>query len=337
MRRSPLAAVLAAAALLALTGCATAPAAEPTRTTAESQPTPTATPTPTVETLVVAPGEQPPAVFDGDCAAVIPVDVLSAAVGYPIEDVNRREAQWTRSVNGVGGLSCEWRGGRIEVIPRSGLGEAVLPLEAAEYYFERCEHACSWLWETDSLWISGADWATEGRTRAEVDAIGGVLGAAVAQRWEAAGDVIWERDRTGWWPAIECEQLAAAVGDELGAALTGRSAGYGDPPGAATIMSEAAMASTSCDLSSGDEPVAVVRTHAGQAWSVPSAFAAQLVDLDVDGVEAYTGVPAAFIPGETYELTDGVNLVTAEVSTQREWAAEQIATALAAAAASGFQ
>ena len=337
MRRSPLALGLALSVVLALTGCAPAESNGPTSTpVAASSPTPT--PTSTAEALIVGPAELPPQVFDGDCATAIEAAALAQALGYSVDEVRGRDMKSSEGIRSAGGLSCEWDGGRIDIVPRDGLGDAELPAAMSDYYFVTCDWACAWVWETDSLWITGADWRIDGRTRAEVDALGSAVGPHIAERWESTGEQPWTRDRTGWLPEIECDAMAAAVGEQLGGTLIGAEASYHDPPGAAVTLTDIASNASWCVLSAEGRMLASVHVSGGRAWSTPTDPDAASVDLGVPGIESYESAGFGYIRGASYELTDGISVIRADVLNDHpEWTADQLVTAVAAAAASGFR
>lgn len=336
MRRSPLAAA-AVLALLALAGCAAGPAASADPTpTAASTPTPTATPT--VEATLVGPAELPPQVFGGDCGAAVDPAVLEQANGRSIGDVTEGDLRWSPSLRSAGGLSCDFSGGRLDILPRAGLADAELPAREHEYYFVNCDWTCAWVWETDALWISGSDWSAEDRSRAGMDAIAAAVGPHVAERWESLDEQPWTRDRTGWLPVIGCDAMAAAVGQQLGAQLNGQEVGYHDPPVPAVRMGDVASRVSWCALSAGEHTLAEVRSSAGDAWSAPRDESAVRVDLGVPGVTAFEAEGWAYLRGAGFQLTDGINVTFASVSEDGvEWTAQQIVTAIAAAAASDFQ
>lgn len=339
MRRSPLAIALLASALLAFAGCAT-PSAEPEQSAAAPEPEQGAdaapSPTPTPDVRLIGAGERPPMVFAGDCEAAISPDELGQALGYEVIGFTARSESWTRAVNSAGGLSCEWEGGRLDIMPRAGLGDAELRPGSYAYYFGACEDTCSWVWENESVWISGASWGAAGRTREEADAAAASIGPTVAERWTATND-LWERDRTGWLPVLTCDDIAAAVGEQLGSDLTAAEAGYHDPAGAAVEIGDAAARMAWCSLSDDDGVAfAVVRTDAGIAWDVPWEGQGKPIELGVPGIDSFVKDRGGYSPWRVYELTDGVNVVTAEVDDEARWSEQQIATAIAVAAASDF-
>lgn len=338
MRRSPLATAAVLAVVIGLAGCA-APveAADPTSSPSVAS-APSPTPTPTPEALVVGPAELPPQVFGGDCAAAIDPAALTTASGYTIEEVVPRDTQWANGLLSAGGLTCEWDGGRIDILPRPGLGDAELSAATHEYYYVDCDWMCSWVWETDSLWISGMDWGVDGRTREEVDALGSAIGPHIAARWDAMAEQEWTRDHTGWLPEIGCDAMAAAVGEQLGRALTGAEGSYHDAPGAVVTLTDMASNLSWCGLSAEGRTLASVHVSAGRAWSVPSNPDAAPVDLRIPGIEAYDSAGLGYVQGASYEVTDGVNVILADVvDDDPDWTATQLVAAIAEAAASRFE
>lgn len=334
MRRSPLAAVLAAA-LLALSGCATAPAAEPTRT-AESQPTPSPDPTPAVEALVVAPDEAPPAVFGGDCAAAVSAEVLSDALGTPITVVETDVEHGGSAVPNVGGIVCRWESGALYILPRAGLEQTRFPGEMADLYFQECGYECSWVWETDDLWIAGSADSVTG-DRAAADAMAATIGGDIAGRWEADRDAEWTRDRTGWMAAPPCEAVGDAVGAQLGIPVTGLDWGTQDPQAPGYVMASAASEVWWCELQDADGMTfAYLHGLAGIGAAAPSDGDSVTADLGVPGIEA---VNRGFGPlgGDMYVLTDGVNAVDLDARATKAGTPERVAAAVAAAMATAFE
>lgn len=333
MRRSALAAAAMLAVLTAVVGCAAEsdPPVDPTPTTMP-------TPAPTAEAIVVGPAEAAPQVFGGDCGAAIDLAVLTEASGYTVAEVTKPDMQWSAGVLSAGGLSCEWEGGQLDIVPRAGLGDARLPAGEYEYYFVNCDWACAWVWETDDLWISGSDWAVQGRTRAQLDAIGAEVGAHIAERWESRDEHPWTRDRAGWLPVLECDAMASAVGQQLGAQVTAQPAGYHDPPYPVRAITDIASHTSWCALSLGDRMFAEVRSSAGEGWDAPRDVSAARVELGIPGISAYPAGEWGYLLGAPYQLTDGINVTYATVDdSDLEWSEQQIITAIAAAAASGFQ
>lgn len=120
-RRSARLAVLACAAVLALTGCAPDPADEtapPTAAPVESRtPTPTASPTPTAAAARIP----------GDCRAMLPQDVLAQLRTVPLND----PALGPSGPQADGSLVCIWRDpaadttGLVTTISREDRGPAL--------------------------------------------------------------------------------------------------------------------------------------------------------------------------------------------------------------------
>ena len=338
MRRSPLAAVLAVATVIALAGCATAPAAKPDPTPPAPTPTPTPTPTTTVESMVVGPAESPPVAFGGDCTRVLEPDDIAEVMGMSVEPATS-EPDPVLGAN-VGSLWCSWASPqgsvRLTVIPQAGLDGATFPADSVKYYFEDCDTdwVCGWQGGDSSIWIGMALSHPE-MTRESVDAWGSALGERITGNHEAVRDEPWVRDRTGWWPTFTCEQIAAAVGAQLGAEVTGEFVGYIDPPAPGMVMADVASRHVQCMVSAPqDVGIAVLSTRAGTAASAPASPA---VALGIPGITAATISAGYYLGGQGFSITDGTNVVWLEAASAGGWSEQQIATAIAAAAASGFQ
>ena len=332
MRRSHLALGLGAGVLLALTACTAIPVPR------ETSEVPVSTPTRTVETLQVAPGGTPPVAFDQDCGAVLTEAQIADATGMALQF---ESTDSSGTMANVGGLVCVWRGDSatlvVEVIPQPGLGSAVFPADSQAYYFEDCDPqwVCSFRWEGDALWVAGTFQFAPDMTRENVDAWGSALGAQIGANQSAQPDAPWVRDRTGWWPVLDCQNAAAAIGRELGTPLDGEIVSLGDPPSPGHVMAGAASNRTDCAVSEhgAADTILSLSTAAGTGATTPDGFAP--IDLDVDGIDAYAGGPGGF-GGEQYYLSDGVNSASIEVHPTAALSAQAIVAAVARAAASGF-
>ncbi|WP_404431096.1 hypothetical protein LG299_13510 [Microbacterium lacus] len=322
-----------------LTACSgqTAPA----ETSAQvSTPTPTSAPTHTPSVRVVGGGEKPPVVFGGDCAAALDGEVIAAATGISDAVVSQRDVRWTRSVNNLGGLTCEWSAdgasGRVTIIPQHALGDAELSAESHRASFEECGWTCAWLWESKGLWISGWESDLGEKGREEADRRGELIGDAIASRVNP-DDIEWTRDTALWAPKQDCTALAADIGERLGGTLEGEVAGYHDPPGPATNIADLAAGRTWCLLSVSTEAVAMVILHSGLAWDVPWAQDGELFDLGVAGITAYdVGRGQGYLGGTNVEMSDGTNSILVEVADAAPWDSTQVVTAVAEYVQSGL-
>lgn len=332
MRRSHLVLGPVGAALLALTACTAAPV--PSETSATAIPTPSRT----VETLQVAPGGIPPVTFGQDCGAALTEGQIADATGMAL---TFESADSSGTMANVGGLVCVWRGDAatlvVEIIPQAGLGDAVFPTDSEAYYFEDCDPqwVCSFRWEDDALWVAGTFQFAPDMTRENVDAWGSALGDQIGANQTALPDAPWVRDRTGWWPVLDCQNTAAAIGRELGTPLDGEAVSLGDPPSPGHVMAGTAANRTDCGIfeHGSTDALLSVSTAAGMGATTPDGFTP--VDLGVAGIDAYAGGPGGF-GGEQYYLTDAVNSATIEVRATDTLPADAIAAAVARAAASGF-
>jgi hypothetical protein len=241
----------------------------------------------------------------------------------------------------VGGLVCVWRGDAAtlvaEIIPQAGLGDAVFPSDSEAYYFQDCDPqwVCSFRWEDAALWVAGTFQFAPDMTRENVDAWGSALGEQIGANQTALPDVPWVRDRSGWWPVLDCQNTAAAIGRELGTALDGEPVSLGDPPTPGHVMAGTASNRTDCAVSEygSVEMLLSLSSAAGTGATVPDGFTP--VDLGVAGIDAYAGGPGGF-GGEQYYLSEGVNSASIEVHPTAALSAEAIAAAVARAATSGF-
>jgi hypothetical protein len=337
MRRTHIAVCLVIAASLSLTACATGTTVS--RSDA-APPTPTLTPTPT--TLVVAPGERPPAVFGGDCDEVASVDDLQEAVGVSFTLEN---AEGSTSVANLGGVTCTWRADDhsslvVEVMPSSALEGAELTAEEQEFYFaEECDPwwVCGWQSDDGALWVAGIFQAVPGMSRESVDSWGPTIGARIESRFASAAEEPWTRDRTGWWDKLDCGALADALGAALGAAATGQELGYVDPPRPGTLLAARSAQETTCHITiaNGTRPIELY-SAAGTAWALPLAEEDRPIETGVDGITAYLDSGYSSVDSAGYSLTDGVNQLIAYVPTTAEWSADTIVRALAEGSAAGW-
>ncbi|KRA25598.1 hypothetical protein ASD65_15130 [Microbacterium sp. Root61] len=323
------------AMLLIFTGCTPAPAPRPSPTVALSTPEPS----PTAEALVVAPGDKPPQVFGGDCHAAISEEALSEVTGIAGIELTQRDPTWTSSIDNVGGLACEWVGGDVsgsfQVLPRQMLGDTVFSVWEQSHIGE-CEWGCSWIEETDSLWIGGYATDLPERGRAEADRMAAEISALIVGR-AAASDLAWERDTSGWWPVVDCNSVAVAIGQRLNATLSATSAGYHDPPLQATRAGDFASNRTWCSLEESGQTIALGILESGMAWNVPWAGLGEPHDLGVAGITSFLMESSGYLGGTNYEMTDGVNALSVEAALDTRWTTEQIAAAFADFAGSGLR
>ncbi len=331
MRRSPLAALGAVAIVLILASCASAPSARPSPTPPTVDATPTATPAP--EPRLIEAGTLPPAVFGGDCAVAVPADELTAATGVAGIEVTRRDATWTRSIDNVGGLVCEWQGenvsGNVTILPKGALDGAQLAADVADQYFGRCDWECGWRVESEELWVTGYSSDLSERGRAEADRIGAEIAAGIAARSAAAG-LDWRLDRAAWWPVRSCEELASQLATRLGMPVTTQEAGYHDPPNPATLLADIASRRVWCAFEAGGRQIALAVFESGPAWDVPWAELGRPVDLGVSGAKTFISSQGGYLGGQAYEATDGVNVMTVEIAPDSGWAPDELAAAFVA-------
>lgn len=338
MHRRSLAAVITAGALaIAFAGCASTSAATPDPGASVE---PVAESTPTVEPIVVGSAEMPPVVFDGDCAQALTPEDIAEVTGQDL--VLQPPIQYEPLIDSAGGLRCSWSsgqsdGGRVYlgIIPQAGLDGVEMPADISTMYFEDCgSWVCAWQGGDDAVWVTLSFQYGDEMTRASVDGWGEALGERVIARYAEAADGPWIRDRSGWWPAFDCAQVAEAVGAQLGITLNGSEQGFEDIPAPEQWMAVHASRETGCNLS--DEQrglVFLVSTVAGLGGSFsehPDAQPLSPIDLGVPGIEAQTTGEWRFV------LIDGINQADLYVY-ESPTSLDNIARAVAAAAASDFQ
>lgn len=342
MRTAPLMAIgIAAAAVgFVLTGCASNATTATPGSSAEPAATPS--PTPTIEPIVVGPAEMPPLVFGGDCGKALTTADLFEAVGVEFQPDFRDED--TAVIANVGGLRCTWRepgGGTVylNTIPQAGLDGTVFPADEVDTYFVECPTTmslCAWQDAGEPLWTSVTFASVPGMTRELVDGWGERLAQRVTENHAATAAEPWTRDRTGWWPAFDCEQIANAVAARSAAPVVlGEVDGFRPAPG--QVMAIRASRETNCGLSTTEGTAAAQIT----AWSGMGALThvtepTTPVESGAPGISMFR-LEDAGSDSERYVLSDGVNAVL--ISVYEEWVdvPEQLAVAIAAAAASDFQ
>jgi len=345
MRRpaTPAVTALVAAAAVALvatlSGCVPEPAPSATVTTSP-KPDPTLTTPPTLTGDAVAPGALPPAVFGGQCPTALSSSDIDDVVGT---DMTPYSTDTEASVSNVGGITCMWTGTdaalTVTILPRSGIGAAQLSDAARRQFFQDCDPAlfCSWVWEDDDLWVSGTFQFLPNMSQSTVDAWGQDLGDTVAANFAAAREAPWVRDTTGWWPVRECSQVASAVAAELNASVTGATATYPDQPAPGVALADIASHRTWCALTvPGASIPLTVNLFAGEAWFVREAEGDKAFDTQVDGVTGYRLASYDGSASNSFSFTDGVNRVRIDVPGDARASVEDLARAVARAAASGF-
>lgn len=338
MRMRALPALVVAVLAVTLVACAPEPAPTKTPTTTPTS-TPAPTPTPTQTGEAIAPGAQPPPVFDGDCAAALSSTDIDDVAGT---DMTPYSADTEASIANAGGLTCQWTGTdaslTVSILPRAGIGDAQLPVAAEKQYFQDCDPtlACSWLWDEGDLWIAGTFQFIAGMSQSKVDGWGQELGDTIAANHAKQAAAPWVRDRTGWWPVVDCAQVATAVADALGGKVTGKTATYPDPPAPGVVMGDTAAHLTACALTvPGTSMPLMLYAYAGEAWHVRESEADKAFDTKVDGITGYRLANYDSSPSNSFSFTDGVNRVRIDVPSDAKASVGEIARAVAKAA-SGF-
>lgn len=334
MRRSSHAAALIGLAVaVTLTGCATpapveTPAASPSASASQ----------PPVEPVVIGPAEMPPVAFGGDCAKALSADDVAEVLGVP---VTAEAVESEDYLVNMGGLACEWTAEsgasvELEVVPRAGLDGAVFPEEYEASFFDQCSYdgSCRWQGGDDAVWLALTFRAIDGAAQDDVDAWGEAVGARVTANHAAAEAPPWTRDRTGWWPVLDCAQVADAVGVQLGEAPTGEMSGWdADLPPAAYVLAIEGARVTRCSLDGVDGTTSAMVSIEPGMGGVP-VDGATAVELGVPGITAFSVADEYQLP---YLLTDGVNRIRLSVRADGPDGETRLLTAIAAAAASGFQ
>ena len=334
MRPSPI--IFAALVVFALTGCAST--TEPTAT-ATPTPSATATPSATPSADVIAPGALPPSAFGGSCDGALTSGEVSDIVG---QEFSFTETATATTVANVGGLDCLWTAAdgvtaSLTVLPRAGIGDATFPEAQHDYYFENCDTqwVCSWEWESDAAWMSGTFHIVPGMTRELVDAWGAALGDLAGDRILADAD--WTRDETGWWTQDDCAAAAAAVTTALGTTLTGEHYGYIDPPKPAILLSDPASNAMSCAMTSASGASFTIHAVSGGAWAMSEFADAPVIDSPVPGVQVRLDPRFESVDGAGYFISDGTNSLNLAIMAAGGLPLDDVARAVAEAAASGWQ
>lgn len=296
--RRSLSVTVAVGVVVALSACSSVAPADPTPTPVETG-SASASPTPTV--MVVAGGERPPAIVD-DCAELISVEEMSAALDTQVLSVDTLVPD-EATVN-AGAVRCGWSLGSGDpsaqglfwVMPRAGMDEG----EFAPY---RAMAGASCDNGGCSSTVVGENTLVTVSLRSGTDSVD--TGSVAARTAEAisreTGDdpVEWVRDRTPWVVPVDCD----AVGDALAQAI-GRDVDVWSSSGDGTLSPWLAAADrasrlTACEVhaTSGDSETINILVTAGMAWSLQpdeqggySPAVPDLVPFELSsaGVAAYT-------------------------------------------------
>lgn len=295
---------LAVAALIAvatlLTGCAGAPAA--TQSPSAVAPRPSATPTPTPEP---AQAEVP---FDGDCARVLPADVLADV--FDGEEPTVREQSYLRgvmpdpsgSLAQLGGLACLWVAQTSQI---ERLAVVVAPVGAvpAELVAAREAYSC-YEWGIcgrgeirSGMWVLAEAPQLQQREAAspeETELLTAAVDIAIQsvfahEQEEFAGTPTAPAE--DWWDLPACDAFEPAVAAAAG--MTAPERGFpGDnvPEGAAWDIITAAGVAQWCpwyDLSSGSARTAELYLQAGVGAPSDAQLAvAEATPITVRGADA---------------------------------------------------
>ena len=251
---------------------------------------------------------EPALLLDGDCAALLPDD-LPAELGAPTPV----ETPAAIGVATLGGISCAYGGPTsvlVDAFPRSVVPEGV----AARYTEPVCEAFGRDGQGCRVARIAGGTWvlttlAPSGGSSDEVppDLLAAVADAVAARVADAApGEGLAPSE--DWW-MTSCADLADRLDLD---ALVGAGAESGPPGGAlgsAGVADEIAMAAgtqTGPCVWTADGGSIDVRLFPGGAWAVGT---------HVEDVEVAGAVAAGQREDGLYEVSDGVNLLVADVAT----------------------
>lgn len=295
---------LAVAALIAvatlLTGCAGSPAA--TQSPSAVEPRPSATPTPTPEPAQAA------VPFDGDCARVLPADVLADV--FDGEEPTVREQSYLRgvmpdpsgSLAQLGGLACLWVA-EASQIKRVAVVVAPAEVVPAELVAARDAYSC-YGWGVcgrgeirSGMWVlaespqlqqreAASPEETELLTAAVDTAIQSVFGHG--QEEFTGTPAVRAED---WWDLPACDVFEAAVATAAG--MTAPEPGFpGDnvPEGPTWDIIRAAEVAQWCpwyDLSSGSARIAELYLQAGVGAPSDAQLAvAEATPITMPGADA---------------------------------------------------
>lgn len=302
--------VTAAAAVLLLTACADSPSTDrPPATPAE----PSAT---TAHAVSVAPGEQPPLAFAGDCDNMVTDAEIDELVGADVPPLPTATGGSISSVDVLGGLMCAWGGLDyafsvvLTVIPAGGLEDRI----AAEFSYPgglQCwgqdetgaGGACYFGRIVEGYWLAGLFTVESGTGILPADSIDALAALVEERATEYPATPVELPD--GTWEPMDCVALADGVAKELSTdgpeAVSGATSGGYLGPG--PVGAEAIVGFARC------------------VWSDPSGFATDLTPgggwamvrlteaeaIEVDGASA--AVLQAQAEGASRIIaTDGVNL-----------------------------
>ena len=317
-----------------LAACAGSPVAdEPTATPPEADATAAA--------VAVAPGEQPPLAFAGDCGTMITQAEIDGLVGAHVTPIPAETDGRVSAVEVLGGLTCAWGGGDyaftvfLTVIPAGGIEDRI-----AEYSYPgggpQCwaqnaagtEGACYFSRIVAGYWLAGLFQVESGTGLVPTDSIDGLAAIVEERAGEYPATPI--AFPAGTWQPMECEALAAGVAEET--SMDGPGAVSGRVPngfvGPGPTGAEAIVGGPRCIWSGAHGFTTELLPGAG--WAIDRL--ADAVPIDVDGATAAVRQQLGDGSGRI-TATDGVNLawITVPASTSDAEAAAFLAVVMRAA------
>lgn len=294
-----------------LAACTAGPEAQPTLT--EAAPSATSTPTATPVPVVIGAADQPPALLGGDCSRLLPLTVLSQALGEDVTAIAAEELPRTAGIRNLGGVRCVWEsgvgGGFADVIPTAALEQFdAVPLRGAYDRDDTCDWSCTWTWQDDYVWLGAISWREVQPDRSTRDAWAEEIGPALSAN--VADEMSWTRSTDGWWSTLDCDAVAADVGGNLGVdfvRVVDRLPG--DVPPSGHIVADRATDVTECSFFTSAGGALEIRAQPGLAWAAPPSnddVEYLPSDLGVPGITAWVLEDSGGIP-YSFALIDGVN------------------------------
>lgn len=266
--------------------------------------------------MSVAPGEQPPLAFAGDCDHMVTDAEIDALVGSDVPPLPAEAGGSISSVDVLGGLTCAWGGLDyafsvvLTVIPAGGLEDRI----AAEFSYPgglQC-------WGQDATGSGGACYFSrivEGYWLAGLFTVESGIGLLAADSIDALAALVEERASEypatpvelpdGTWHQTDCAALADGVAEQLGTdgpeAVSGATSGGYLGPG--PVGAEAIVGFARCIWS--DPSGLTTDLTPGGGWAMARLTEAEAIEVD--------GASAAVLQEQAEGAsriiaTDGVNL-----------------------------
>lgn len=299
----------AAVAVLLLAACAGSPSADVSTTNAATAPPQGRSP------VSLAPGEQPPFAFAGDCNAMVTEAEMDGLVGADVIRIPDESGGGVSPVDVLGGLMCGWGGGDyaftvvLTVIPAGGLEDRI-----AEFSYPgglQCwgqddtgtGGACYFGRIVAGYWLAGLFQVESGTGLLPTDSID-ALAALVEQR---ASDYPATPVGlpAGTWQPMDCTGLANGVAEEMPSGASG--AVSATTPngflGPGPVGAEAIVGGVRCVWSG--PPGFTTELMPGAGWAVERL--SEAAPIEVDGATAAV-LQQRSDGSDRITATDGVNL-----------------------------